>query len=386
MRVFLTVLLLLVLWPRLSIADETMDALVGVLLTNDDPQLDADILKGVRDGLATTRTMEPPKGWSAVEKRLMKSPNAEVRDLANLLALKFGSQASMESYRRQVLNDGETIEIRCAALRALLEAKAAGVAGLAKRLLDVPGMRVEAIRALGEFDDADIVHEVIRRYPRLENLDERRAALNLLVSRPAHAGKLLDAVEARQIPSAHLTADLLRQLRGMKAADLNARVAQVWGVVRDSPVEKQAEIARYKKLLTAGPARGDAERGRFVFNMICGQCHTLFGEGGKVGPDITGSNRSDLDYLLHNILDPNAEIPNDYRPTNLELKDERSLTGIVTRQDSEGVTIVTAAETLTISRDEIATMRQSELSMMPEGLLQALNEQQVRDLIAHLRR
>jgi putative heme-binding domain-containing protein len=122
-----------------------------------------------------------------------------------------------------------------------------------------------------------------------------------------------------------------------------------------------------------------------VFSRTCQQCHTLFGEGGKVGPDITGSNRSDLDYILHNAVDPNAVIPNDYRTSNIETKDERSITGIVSKQDDNAITVVTANETLIIPRNELKSVAQTELSMMPEGLLQAISEDDVRDLLAYLR-
>jgi putative heme-binding domain-containing protein len=137
-------------------------------------------------------------------------------------------------------------------------------------------------------------------------------------------------------------------------------------------------------MIEAGPA-GDASRGRAVFTRICQQCHTLFGEGGKVGPDITGSNRGDLDYILQNALDPNAVIPNDYRSSTLETKDDRVITGIVTREDDNAVTIVTASETLLIPRNEVQSLRQGEISMMPAGLLQALNDGEVRDLVAYLK-
>jgi len=122
-----------------------------------------------------------------------------------------------------------------------------------------------------------------------------------------------------------------------------------------------------------------------VFARTCQQCHTLFGEGGKVGPDITGSNRSDLDYILQNAIDPNAVIPNDYRTSNVETKDDRSITGIVTKQDDTAITIITANETLIIPRNELKAVSQTELSMMPEGLLQAISEGEVRDLLAYLR-
>jgi putative heme-binding domain-containing protein len=161
-------------------------------------------------------------------------------------------------------------------------------------------------------------------------------------------------------------------------------VAKIWGVARETEGDKLKEIARFKKLVQ-DKGYGDARRGRGVFSRTCQQCHTLFGEGGKVAPDITGSNRSDLDYILQNAIDPNAVIPNDYRTSNIETKDERSITGIVTKQDDHALTVVTANETLIIPRNELKSVSQTELSMMPEGLLQALSEGEVRDLLAYLR-
>jgi putative heme-binding domain-containing protein len=105
-----------------------------------------------------------------------------------------------------------------------------------------------------------------------------------------------------------------------------------------------------------------------------------------VGPDITGSNRGDLDYTLQNIVDPNAVIPNEYRTSNIETKDGRSLTGVVKKQDGNALTIATANETLTLPRNEIVSVQQSELSMMPEGLIAQLTDQEVRDLIYYLGR
>ena len=123
-----------------------------------------------------------------------------------------------------------------------------------------------------------------------------------------------------------------------------------------------------------------------VFSRLCVQCHTLFETGGKVGPDLTGSNRGDLDYLVQNMADPNAVIPNEYRSSTIDLKDDRVLTGIVRQQDNQSVTVVTANEVLTLPRGEIKSIQQNELSMMPEGLLDTLKDQEIRDLIYYLGR
>jgi putative heme-binding domain-containing protein len=366
------------------VADEAIDALVGVLKESTDAQLDLDILRGLRDSLTSVRKTDAPKDWDSVAQRLGRSGNAEVRELAKLLSLKFGSQSSLDEYRKAVRSPKVAVADRRKALESLVSARDPQFVDVGLKLLAEPALRTDAIRALGKFNDARIPPALLQRYPALKPIPGRRAVLNVLVSRPAYAVALLAGVKTKTVPATDLTADLVRQLRNFKDQAINQKVRQLWGVVRESPAEKKQEIARYKKLLTVKSNRDDPRKGRPLFNLICGQCHTMFGEGGIVGPDITGANRSELDYLLHNILDPNAEIPNDYRTTNIDTKDERSLTGVVVRQDARSITIVTAAETATIARSDIAFMKESELSMMPEGLLQPLNEQQVRDLIAYL--
>ena len=158
-------------------------------------------------------------------------------------------------------------------------------------------------------------------------------------------------------------------------------------VYRPSSADKQAEIRKYRDIYHAGGSLpGEASSGRAVYNRICAQCHTLFDSGGKVGPDLTGSNRRDLDYVLENIVDPNAVVPNEYRAVNIDTSDDRTLTGIIKHQDDNSVTLATANETITLPRKEIKSLQQSELSMMPEGLLQPLSDQEVRDLIYYLSR
>ena len=150
---------------------------------------------------------------------------------------------------------------------------------------------------------------------------------------------------------------------------------------------KQQEIEKYRAIFRAGGSQpGNALRGRVVFTKTCHQCHTLFNTGGKVGPDLTGSNRGDLDYVLQNIVDPNAVIPNEYRASTIEAKDGRVLTGIVKEQNDKTLTVATANEMLTLARNEIDSVQQSQLSMMPEGLLQPLSDQEVRDLLYYLSR
>ena len=92
-----------------------------------------------------------------------------------------------------------------------------------------------------------------------------------------------------------------------------------------------------------------------------------------------------MDYLLTNILDPNAEIPNDYRTTILKTSDNRVLVGVIIRSEGGSVTIATPAESLTIAKSDIVSSEPQDFSMMPEGLVLAFKEDELHDLVAYLR-
>jgi len=363
--------------------DQALPALVEVLSQTDDPQFQFDVLKGMSEGPKGRRGVKMPAGWEPLAAKLAKSPNAQVRELAKSLSLTFGSASALASLRQVLLDTRADAAARKSALDSLLQTKDPSLAATLPQLLNDPALRSPALRGLANYDDPKIPGAILAIYHSL-SATEKKDALNTLVSRLTFARPLLAAVGAKTVPARDLTADIVRQLRNFKDNTINEQVQKFWGVARDTEADKLAEIAKYKTMLYAnGP--GDATRGRGVFSRICQQCHTLFDTGGKVGPDITGSNRSDLDYVLQNVIDPNAVIPNDYRTSTLETKDDRVITGIVTRQDDNAVTIVVPGEDIIVPRNEIKSLTQGEVSMMPEGLLQAMTDNEVRDLVAYLK-
>ena len=271
-------------------------------------------------------------------------------------------------------------------MTALLSVKEPGLPAILRPLLAESAMRGDAIRALAAFNDDSTPGALLGVYSQL-NAIEQRDALNTLASRLSYARPLLAAVKAEKVAKSHITADLVRQIRNLKDATLSSELEKIWGIARETTADKAKEIEKYRRVYAPGGSTpGDGSRGRKIFAKICQQCHTLFDVGGNVGPDLTGSNRADLEYLLSNILDPNAVIPNDYRSSTVETKDDRVLTGIVKQQDGKTVTIQTANETLVISRDDVSSISLSPLSMMPEGLLTALLDQEIRDLIYYMGR
>lgn len=362
---------------------ENLNAIVQLLAANDDPQFQYDVLKGMSDGLKGRREVKMPAGWDAVAEKLAKSPNARVRELSQSLSVTFGSAAALNTLRDALLNRNAGISARSNALVSLLGAKDAKLPAALHTLLDESLMRSGALRGLAAYDDPKTPSAVLEVYSSLTP-GEKKDALNTLAARANYAKPLLNAVGEKKIPSSDLSADILRQLRNLKDLQINEQITKTWGLTRESQADKLADMARYKKLI-ASKGYGDARKGRVLYANLCGQCHTLFGEGGKIAPDLTGSNRGDIDYILHNAVDPNAEIPNDYRTSNIETKDDRSITGIVTKQDDTAITVVTANDTIVLPRNEVKSISQTELSMMPEGLLQAISEDEVRDLLAYLR-
>ena len=124
--------------------------------------------------------------------------------------------------------------------------------------------------------------------------------------------------------------------------------------------------------------------GRAVFEKTCAGCHQLFDRGRPVGPNLTGSQRNNVDYVLENVLDPSAVVGRDYRLTTIATADGRVLTGVVTEETGESLTLKTPKDDVLLAIGDIEARKQSNLSMMPEGLFEKLTDADIRNLIAYL--
>jgi putative membrane-bound dehydrogenase-like protein len=366
--------------------DEGRNLLTEALRRMDDAGKQRDILAGFSAALKGERKATMPQDWEAVEEKFARSRDPEIRILSQTLSLTFGSVKALASLRNILADDSAPVAARRTALDALTAARDADLPPVLQALVRKPELRGAAIKALGAYSDSKTPDAILGVYSSL-NTAEKRDALNTLASRPLYATALLSAISSKQVPSKDLTAETVRQLRNLKDASIEKQLTDIYGTTRETSADKRQEIERYRAIYRAGGSQpGYGSPGRVVYNKVCAQCHTLFDSGGKVGPDITGANRSDLNYLLETIIDPNAVIPNEYRASDIETKDGRNLVGVIKSQDDKSVTLQTANELITLPRAEIATTRQSELSMMPEGLLQGLTDQEVRDLLYYLSR
>ncbi len=362
---------------------EAVGLLVDAAAKSDRAEVQATLLHGLQEGLKGRPQVAMPRGWAELFEKLRASPDAAMRTLALSLGVTFGDPGALAEVRRVLTVKGGDVGGRLAALGALLDARDKGLPPLLHELVHDPALRAAALQALGTYDDPRTPAVVLDVYPSL-NSAEKRNALATLAARAAYGKALLDAVAAKKVPATDVSADLVRQLRNLRDKDLDRRIAEVWGVVRTTPADRLKLIGRYRQMLTAAAPVPDLALGRALFVKTCAQCHTLFGSGGKVGPDITGSNRPNLDYLLENILDPSAVIPKEYAATVVELKNGRVVTGIIRGETPAAVTVVTANETLTIPRSEIDGTEPSSVSMMPDDVLKQLTDGEVRALVAYL--
>ncbi|MGH7139129.1 MAG: family 16 glycoside hydrolase, partial [Pirellulales bacterium] len=252
-----------------------------------------------------------------------------------------------------------------------------------QRLLDEAAMRRPALRALAAYSDPHTPEVVLAAYPDL-NSDERRDALATLVSRPEYARALLQAVGGDRVARAELSGELVRQIRNLKDKELDEQINQVWGAVNDTPEERRKLMDEYQAVITKIGPPPDVMLGRALFAKTCQQCHTLFGTGGKVGPDLTGSNRANLDYMVGNLIDPSALIGKDYQAVVIQTSDGRTLTGIIRNENEDSLQLALANETVTMLKSDIEERELSTKSMMPDDQLKPFSEHEIRSLVAYL--
>lgn len=365
--------------------DSTLGVLVRTLSNIENPETQANILRGMNASLEGKQGITAPEEWDAVYDKLMQSPDEEVRRQALALAATLGGKGALDSLRNTLADGEASAEGREFALDSLLAARDAATLPLLSELIAKPGpLRAPALRGLAGYDDPGIPAAIIAIFTELEAA-ERPDALNTLVGRPAGARALLVAIDTEKIPATEISAPLAAQLRGLGDPEIDAWVERNWGSVRSSSADKQQEIENHKKFLgTEAILAADARKGRLHYLQRCAACHTLHGEGQKIGPELPGSYK-DLDYLLQNILDPNAVIGKDYQQTLVRTKDGQVLSGVITGDEESAVTLRTLVGTSTVQRKDIESIETLEHSLMPEGLLTGLQEEDIRDLFLYLR-
>ena len=343
-----------------------------------------DLLAGIFKGLEGQRNALMPDTWSATYAKLRQSPDASVRDSALRLALVFSDPVAIRTLLEQATDPSATADARNRAIEALVAKKVDGFDRQLLALVRQSATRGAALRGLAAYNHPDTTSAIFAVYSNIDAAT-RQDALHTLASRATWALALLDAVEAGRIPRADVTAFTARQIHSLGDDQLAGRVYKLWGRIREIPVEKTRLIGSYKQRFTpAALHAGDRNAGRAIFEKQCANCHRLFGDGSAIGPDLTGSQRTNIDYLLLNIVDPSASISKDFQMEVIETTDGRVVTGMIVAETASAITVQTTNEKIVIPTSELERRVQSNVSMMPEGLLAGFKPAEVHDLFAYL--
>lgn len=302
------------------------------------------------------------------------------------LQLRAGRAGAVESALARVGDAGGSTGERVQVMQLLGELKESRAVPV---LLQAAGsgneaVRVAALGALQAFDGEAIGARAVALLGGATPAT-RTAALALLTSRTAWSLQLARAVERGDVRAEVVGLDAARQMKRHRNAALGEVVGKLWPQTgRPSTADMERQIVRLAGIVRGGS--GDPYNGKKLFTATCGTCHKLFAAGGAVGPDLTPYRRDDLDTLLLNIVNPSAEVREGYENHLVETKDERSLSGFIVRQDDRSVVLRGLdGQDVVLSRGEITELRPAGMSLMPEGLLDGFEAQQVRDFFAYLR-
>ena len=382
--------------PRASNA-WVIDELLRLLVTRGRPrqpgdlplaELDAlreDVLTGLLEVYRGRPKVDPPAAWAALKDELLvRRSVGRPSELAGALGVVYGDKQVIASQLSVVGTRTAPLERRIRTIELLAGRREPGLWPLLVGLLEDEPIRGHAIRGLAAYDDERIPPRLLNAYNSFSP-EHRQDVIQTLTARPAFALALLSAIESGSIDRRDVSALVIRQLQALGDSAVSRRLAEVWGEIRPAAADRQQRIAELKSRLTPEElASADMSRGRVIYAKTCASCHKLFGEGGAVGPELTGSQRANLDYLLDNVLDPSAIVPREYKAHVLRLADGRVVQGVIVEETPQTLVVQTANETLRVSTSEIDSRKESGLSMMPEGLFDRLTAEEQRDLVGYL--
>ncbi len=248
-----------------------------------------------------------------------------------------------------------------------------------------PITRAAAWQAMGRLMSDREIDVMIKEYPASSNSIKAQIR-DLLLTRPDACQKLLESVESGRIPKADFDLNQVARMESLGSLVLKEKAFRIWGRVQSAtPEERLAEVRRLNNDLRA--ADGDLAKGRVLFTNHCGRCHKLNGEGNAIGPELTGANRTDRQWLLTSLVDPSGVVRKEYQSQILEMKDGRVMDVLIISQTGGLLKVIDSqGKEFQVIAGEVIDRRDSPTSLMPDGLYKLFRPQELRDLFAYLQK
>jgi putative heme-binding domain-containing protein len=333
------------------------------------------LLAAALDGLIEgqrAKPLLPSVDTKALFAALDKESDPQVKERAQLLGTLWGNAGAIQATLNAIADAGLSLEQRTKAIAVARSLKNEAAREALVKVVTAGSpepLVIEAIRALGEVGGDSVADALLAAWRGFRPA-EIAAAADVLVSRRRWATELLSALETKKISVLDLPMPAIRALGESRDAFIRQRAGQVIGRIRPANADKQKLIAEKRKMILQGGAP-DLQAGHEVARKTCFVCHKLLGEGADVGPDLTGVGRSSLDALLANVIDPSQVVGKGYENVQVETKDGRSLSGRLAENTDTRIKLLSAGpKEEVVAKTDIAEMRVSELSVMPEGLEQ----------------
>ncbi len=366
--------------------EENFNSCADLLALTTDVDIRSTFIRGIASAFEGA---EMPKLPEALQKAL-NDYMAKQSDGDLTLALRSGNADALKSALKLLSDTKATNTARIAIAKTLAElGKQDAVMPMVAILKSsaAPSLKRGMLQAAAKFDDKRIPEALLLGYEGQIAGDKalREDALRVMAGRKEWAQILMNFVNEWKVPAKHFTIDIVRQLSLHQDADIDAAIEKHWkGLLATGPTpEKKREAERIKAVVNTG--LGDAEKGKIQFMARCFACHKLFGEGGAIGPELTGYDRANVDFWLDNLFTPSLEIREGFGAYTVKTKGGQLLTGLMDAQDANGIVIKDLAGNKTaIKQADIEKLEASPVSLMPEGMTAGMSDADLKDFFAYL--
>ena len=375
-----------------------MTSKLAQLLNSGRPEIVSDVVRGMKLALEGRTKIAKPAGWDKVYESVMTHETDEAQrtelvssieaDLKKINVI-FGDGQGIAELRKIAKSKDADVESRRRAIGEYAATRPEDLFSFMRPMASNKALSNAVIKAMVYTDNSNAPQVILNRFPHLDP-EGKRIAVDSLTCRNKWAERLLTAVDRGEIPKTAITAQHARQIANFEDAALTAKLAKVWGTVRQSDAIRLEEMKRVRELctenvnLTRAKDLARYQVGKKLFVEKCSSCHVMHGAGKNVGPDLTGGDRKNISYLLENIIDPNASVADSFRATKFVLDDGRFVTGVILQETPQVTRIQTATEIATIETREIEDSKPTKLSLMPEGLLEKMSDDETRALFHFL--
>ncbi|MCA9063961.1 MAG: DUF1080 domain-containing protein [Planctomycetaceae bacterium] len=330
------------------------------------------------------RGLQAPADWLAISASLYDSTHGTTSALATSIGAAFGDAALYDRMRAVVADDTTPANAKKQAIAVLSSDPSPMNLPLYLKRLDEGELVGQLIPLLARASDIEVADALISRLAKFAQ-GEQAAAMQVLCSRVTWAERLLDAIAAGNVQKSQLSAFYVRQMTSLQNENLNERLGREWGRLSQSSEERKAEIRELGNAYKKAPLWAfDGGAGAQHFRKLCANCHQPEQQNEAIAPRLAGTGSKGIDYIVENIVDPNAVVGRDFQARIILTEDGLVITGLVERETETSLTIRTLTESVTVPVNKIDEMKISENSFMPEGLLKTLNDRERIELFKYL--